>query len=221
VYVGHSEYWTAQMFDNALAARDSGKHAAFYGANNVYWQIRLEPDARDREDRTVVCYKSQSDPQIGNPRRATVRFNSPEVGRPQSALTGTVYGSELGGELGELSPVNQDWVAGEPKASWILEGTGLKTGDRIGGLVGREYDTLGQASLLPSNLDVVAASPVKNAHGQKGTANTTLYESSKSGSLAFSAGTLRWNRALTPGTPFYDPRVERITTNFLDRMLRE
>ncbi|MDQ6949859.1 MAG: hypothetical protein M3256_27315, partial [Actinomycetota bacterium] len=39
---GHDEYWSAAMFDAAENARDRGVNLAFFGANDVYWQVRFE-----------------------------------------------------------------------------------------------------------------------------------------------------------------------------------
>ncbi len=211
VVVGHAEYWTAAMLDHTLAARGAGKHRAFLGGNDVYWQIRTEADAAGHSDRTVVCYKSAADdPRRAEPEAATVRFVDPPIQRPQSILTGTVYGSELW-------PFAQDWVVA--RDHWLLEGTDLSPGDRIKNLVGREYDRLGQPLVCPPNIEVIAASPVTDAHGGHGIANTTLYRWS-SGALVFSAGTVYWPAALSQNSPIYDPRVGRITANLLDRFVR-
>ena len=42
---GHSEYWTKRMYDAAVQARDAGTNFAFLGANEIYWQGRIERDA--------------------------------------------------------------------------------------------------------------------------------------------------------------------------------
>lgn len=207
--IGHDEYWTAQMVDNALAVRDAGVHLGFLGGNDVYWQARTEADALGNPDRTLICYKRANlDPRRGDPRAVSVRFVDPEVSRPQSLLTGTVYGSEL-------SPFTQDWVVA--RGHWLLDGTGLQLGDTIKNLVGREYDRLGPGAITPPNLEVIAASPVTDAHGGRGVASTTLY-TAPSGALVFSAATVHWTCGLTNDSPTFNPRVGQITANLLDRM---
>ena len=209
--IGHAEYWTAQMVDHALAARDAGRHLAFLGGNDVYWQIRLEPDAASTPDRTVVCYKRAAiDPQRDDPRAVTVRFADSEVARPQSILTGTVYGSELW-------PFTQDWVASADH--WLLDHTDLRPGDRIKNLVGREYDRVGRPDYTPANLTVLASSPVSDAHGGYGTASSTLYQW-PSGAFVFSAGTVYWSRALVEESPTFDWRAGQISANLLDRFMQ-
>jgi len=210
--VGHAEYWTGTMLDHALTARDAGKHLAFLGGNDVYWQIRAEADAAGHSDRTVVCYKNAADdPRRRDPDEVTVNFVDPPIQRPQSILTGTVYGSELW-------PFSQDWVVA--RDHWLLDGTHLRPGDRIKNLVGREYDQRGQPLTTPPGVEVIAASPVTDAHGGHGVANTTLYRS-PSGALVFSAGTVYWPCALAQNSLVYDPRVGQITANLLNRFLQK
>lgn len=208
--IGHDEYWTAQMLDHALAAREAGVHLAFLGGNDVYWQIRLEPDTVGSQQRTVVCYKqAETDPRRAEPRAVTVRFVDPPVNRPQSILTGAVYGSELW-------PFTQPWVVA--REHWLLAGTGLQRGDRIPNLVGREYDRLAPNPGMPATVEVIAASPVRDAHGGQGVASTILAPA-PSGALVFSAGTLYWTRGLVNRSPTFDPRVGQITANLLNRFL--
>jgi hypothetical protein len=208
--IGHAEYWTRRMVSHAISARDLGTHLAFLGGNDVYWQIRTEADWNGHSDRTVVCYKNAGDdPRGGDPATATVQFADPAVELPQSVLTGTVYGSEL-------LPYTQDWIVA--RDHWLLSGTALHPGDRIKGLVGREYDRLGQPKFTPPGTETIAESPVTDAHGGRGTAGSSLYRW-PSGALVFSAGTLYWTRALADNSPSYDWRVGRITANLLDRFL--
>jgi hypothetical protein len=51
--VGHDEYWSAAERSNVEAARDAGKHLAFFSGNEIYWKTRWE----STEYRTLVCYK--------------------------------------------------------------------------------------------------------------------------------------------------------------------
>lgn len=52
-FAGHGEYWTKNMFDKVVAARDAGTHIASFSANTAYWQVRYEDDRR-----TLVCFKT-------------------------------------------------------------------------------------------------------------------------------------------------------------------
>ncbi|MDQ1426321.1 MAG: hypothetical protein QOD72_3819 [Acidimicrobiaceae bacterium] len=63
VVAGHDEYWTKSMRDGFDAARVFGINLAFIGANDAYWQVRMQ----DR-GRTILTYKSMYDPKP-DPRR--------------------------------------------------------------------------------------------------------------------------------------------------------
>jgi hypothetical protein len=49
--VGHDEYWTQQLYDNVIRARDEGVNLAFLSANSVSGRIELLPDSHGRPDR--------------------------------------------------------------------------------------------------------------------------------------------------------------------------
>lgn len=51
--VGHDEYWSAAERSNVEAARDAGKHLAFFSGNEIYWKTRWD----STNYRTLVCYK--------------------------------------------------------------------------------------------------------------------------------------------------------------------
>src|SRR5262249_32174486 len=56
--VVHDEYWSWQMRENVVAARDRGVNLGFFGANACVWQIRFEPSGiTGAANRTMVGYK--------------------------------------------------------------------------------------------------------------------------------------------------------------------
>ncbi|MCB0715828.1 MAG: DUF4082 domain-containing protein [Chitinophagaceae bacterium] len=57
--VGHDEYWSKEQRNNIEAARNNGKHLAFFCGNEVYWKTRWENsiDGTNTPYRTLVCYK--------------------------------------------------------------------------------------------------------------------------------------------------------------------
>src|SRR2546423_1259322 len=57
---GHDEFWSPAMYSAAQAARDAGINLAFFGANDIYWQVRYEASASGIARRVMVCYKSGS-----------------------------------------------------------------------------------------------------------------------------------------------------------------
>ena len=99
--VGHDEYWSGAQRANVEAARDAGVNLAFFSGNEVFWKTRwensidgsgtalpdagvLQGDARQRQDR--------SDPPTWTGTWRDPRFSPPaDGGRPENALTGTIF----------------------------------------------------------------------------------------------------------------------------------
>ena len=98
--VGHDEYWSGGQRANVEAARDAGVNLAFFSGNEVFWKTRWEPsiDGAATPYTTLVSYKETAanakiDPSpewTGTWRDA--RFSPPaDGGRPENALTGTIF----------------------------------------------------------------------------------------------------------------------------------
>jgi hypothetical protein len=51
--VGHDEYWTQQMFDNVVKARDAGVSLAFLSGNSVSGVVELLPSSDGRPNRIM------------------------------------------------------------------------------------------------------------------------------------------------------------------------
>ena len=62
--VGHDEYWSREMFNAALNARDDGLSLAFFSGNSVYWEIEFH----DSENNPAAACRAFS-PQTPIPRR--------------------------------------------------------------------------------------------------------------------------------------------------------
>jgi hypothetical protein len=96
---GHDEYWSAAQRDGAEAARAAGVNLAFFSGNEVHWKTRWENNYR-----TLVSYKEnyfKSDPSpIWTGLWRDPRFSPPsDGGRPENALTGTLYGVAIAGAI--------------------------------------------------------------------------------------------------------------------------
>ena len=99
--VGHDEYWSGGQRANVEAARAAGVNLAFFSGNEVFWKTRWEPsiDGSNTDYRTLVTYKethagAKTDP-LPNVWTGTwrdPRFSPPaDGGRPENALTGTIF----------------------------------------------------------------------------------------------------------------------------------
>jgi hypothetical protein len=196
--VGHDEYWTDAMFANVTAARDAGVSLAFLSGNSISGVVELLPSTDGRPHRVM--------------RRAGRSFEN-----EQDLMGAASHGVGFA-----------DWTSDRPD-HWVFEGTNMKKGDRVAQLVGWEYH--GPALGTQPDLVVLSQGPVYSFNGERrtGTYATTIYTAAR-GNLVFNAGTCWWNLVLSsppgsrnpPRRDFRreDPRVQRITKNILDRMIR-
>lgn len=200
--LGHSEYWTKTMYDAALAARDAGVSLGFIGANDIYWQARLEPDSQGTAARTLTCYKVETgvhdptrrldaDPLArSRPDLLTTQWRDPALGRPENGLIGIMYRSYFASRL------HPDWVVAPGPLDALMTGAGLRVGAHVaGGLVGYEFDSLFANGATPPGIVRIALSPVISIYGRHEIAATTYYRAA-SGALVFAAGTIQWSWGL-------------------------
>jgi hypothetical protein len=207
ISVGHDEYWTLTMRNEAERARDTGIGLAFLGANPAYWNVRLERDAGGHADRTVVCYKSaQLDPLFGKDNgNVTVEWRQPPLSRPENALVGVMYAGWV------IPPKAWPWYPlGHDKLD-LLTGTGLRAGVGYGcNVVGYEWDTVFNNGATPPGLQTLAISPTVSQEGY-GSQSVTAYYVARSGAFVFASGSIYFSYALDdlhiwdlPHLPAYD-----------------
>ena len=127
-----------------------------------------------------------------------------------------------------ITPFNGggDWIVAKPE-HWIFEGTGMKQGDYVRGLVGWEFH--GNPADLPG-LEVVAEGIALSGGVRPAHWTATVYPGPKN-NVVFNAATIFWAQGLSspPGhmLPWShwsrphgpDSRVQRITANVLNRAL--
>jgi hypothetical protein len=214
--VGHDEYYSIEMFRHLKLAIDAGLHVAFFSGNACCGRILFAADS------------------AGHPTRAFERVGvfGPPGGTRDFVAMKTLrherpYANELIGAH-STGPVTggADWTCIKPD-HWLFEGTGMKLGEGIPGLVGWEWH--GDPAPIPG-LEVLASGPTQDAPGKPngGTFTATLYPGPK-GNFVFNAATCWWadgmseppgyvrpSAYVTPRGP--DPRVQRITANVLERM---
>ncbi|MBX5491552.1 MAG: hypothetical protein IRZ14_10365 [Chloroflexi bacterium] len=209
----HDEYWSKPMRDNLTAARNAGVHLAFFDSNNLYWQVRLEPNASGAANRVMVCYKDASlDPGQGS--LTTVQWREPPVNQPENALLGSMYESQF--DYGTSFP----WVVTNA-SHWIYAGTGLQDGQQIPGLVGYEYDKVWNNGQTPAGVVALSASPVTDYQRITSVHQATYYRAA-SGAMVFNAGTNYWAWKLDDNSYQQhgaDARVQRMTANLLAAMI--
>lgn len=209
VIPGHDEYYTVEMRQNLEAARDAGVNLGFFGANNVYRRIRLEPSSIGPARHEVNYRDASRDPMSAtDPTRVTTSFREAPAANPESSLIGNYY---------ECNPVKADWVVVDAGA-WMFEGSGFVNGEKVPEMVGNEYDRVTAGVPTPDNIQVIAHSPV-DCKGLKSYADSTWY-SAPSGAGVFSAGTFGWSPQLDidcPPAPATEQRCKlaKVTENIL------
>ena len=217
--VGHDEYWSKRMYDGAEVARDSGVDLAFFGANDVYWQVRFAPSSREVSNRVMVCYKYKQpddariplDPVRGP--TTTVRWRDPLLNRPEQTLIGVQYTAE---------PKQESPYVVRNSDHWVYEGTGLKYGWTIPRIVAAETDRdMGKYPAprhRPGTWRLLSRSPLIHRTGDRPDYQQTSIYQAPSGAWVFGAGTLGWSFGL--GREGYtDWRVQRMTANILNRFV--
>ena len=129
-----------------------------------------------------------------------------------------------------VEPVNGggDWICAKPD-HWIFEGTGMKKGEAIPGLIGWEYH--GQPATEIPGLEVVGGGTAWQGGTRPQRWTATIYPGPK-GNFVFNAASIFWVQGLStpPGhvLPWShwsrphgpDDRVQRITRNLFERVLR-
>ncbi len=214
--VGHDEYWSRAMYDAVEHARDAGVDLGFFGANEVYWQVRFAPSPSGRPDRVMVCYKDAALDPVHDA-TTTVKWRDSPVARPEQSLVGLQHGDIIA--LG-IKGAYADYVV-RNSGHWIYAGTGFADGDAVPGIVGYETDFHDPSAPLPEQRDAswteLSASPYVDFAGKPAQASSAIYQA-PSGAWVFAAGTIGWSLALDDfgerAAP--DARLQRTTRNVLD-----
>lgn len=234
VSAGHDEYWTEATRDAVEDFVARGGNAAFFGAKLCWWRVHLVDHGA-----AMVCHQ-------GGAHGAWDQWWPPGgAGRPEDALSGASH--RHGGGWCDGPRSSAGYIVQQP-GHWVFEGTGLARGEAFGQstwppLVGHEcdgapldwFDSATGTALLsawadgdgtPDGYELLAASPLgrrwqelppreRFAAGQ-GVHAATMGVFCRGGTV-FSAGTTDWAQVLGCAR---DRKVERITRNVLDRLLR-
>ncbi|GAA4857573.1 N,N-dimethylformamidase beta subunit family domain-containing protein [Kitasatospora terrestris] len=214
VFPGHDEYWSEQMRRAVERARDGGTSLVFLSANSMYWRVELTAGASGEPNRLLNCRKRQrvdaDSPAAGVPGAASALWR--DAGEPEQHLLGVQYAGSV--------PAPVPLVARNTE-HWLWEGTGLRDGDQLPGLVAGEADRYFPKVALPEHTEriLLAHSPYRDAAGRVTHQETSLYRAA-SGAYVFASGTFAWSPALDrPGHT--DERIQRATANLLDHLCKE
>jgi hypothetical protein len=234
VSAGHDEYWTETTRDAVEDFVERGGNAAFFAANLCWWRVHLADGGK-----AMACHQ-------GGPHGAFDHWWARRgAARPEDAMSGASY--RHGGGWWDGPRDTAGFIVQQPE-HWAFEGTGLARGGVLGQhtwppLAGYECDgapldtfdrASGKAALsawrdeegTPTGYALLAACPLdarwqelpprrRHAAGE-GVHAATMGIFQRNGTV-FSAGTTDWAQVLDGGR---DLKVERITRNVLDRLLR-
>jgi len=212
--VGHDEYWDPRQYDAALASVRAGVTHLYLCGNAVMGLTPFQKSADGRERRVLsregVYGGLYGD--FGEFLKLPFAQEGPKANRLIGAHS--VYPFNGGG----------DWICTRPR-HWMFDGTGMKQGDRIKGLVGWEFH--GDPADIPG-LEVVAEGDALSGGTRPSHWTATIYPGPKS-NFVFNAATIWWAQGLAsppghilPWSHFVRPhgpdrRVQRITANLLRR----
>ena len=219
ISVGHDEDWDIRQFNSVMKMRDEGVNLLFLSGNSVCWVTPFRDSADGRPNRIIFR---------GGPYGAE---NYYATGRQRDHGPFPEHGPDEGLLMGarNVEPVNGggDWIIEKPE-HWIFEGTGVKKGDRIPGLIGWEYH--GMPADIPG-LEIVAGGKAFVGGDTPQDWTATIYPGPKD-NFVFNASTIFWSQALSspPGhtLPWShwsrphgpDERVQRIMENLLRRAIK-
>ncbi|HSI59540.1 MAG TPA: Ig-like domain-containing protein [Ideonella sp.] len=234
--VGHDEYWSGGQRSNVESARNAGVNLAFFSGNEVFWKTRWENsiDVSATPYRTLVSYKETHANAKIDPQAAWTgtwrdpRFSPPaDGGRPENALTGTLFMVNNGATTGITVPA-EDGKMRLWRNTTIANLPADTSATLPSGTLGYEWDIDADNGFRPAGLFRMSSTTVPNApvlldHGSNygsGTAShaLTMYRHS-SGAKVFGAGTIQWTWGLDAvhdraGTPA-DQRMQQATVNLL------
>lgn len=220
--IGHDEYWDIRQYESALKMRENGVNLMFFTGNAVCWVSPFSAsDDGKRENRIIF----RGGPYGGDHTYAVNREKQHGPFPHRGPDEGYLMGSR------NVEPVNGggDWVCAMPD-HWILEGTGMKKGDSVPGLIGWEYHGDPPADI--PGLEVVGEGTAMQGGVNPQQWTATIYPGPK-GNFVWNASTIFWCQGLSspPGhmLPWShwsrphgpDARVQRMTKNLLDRAIRQ
>lgn len=215
--VGHDEYWDIRHFESVVKMRDEGVNVMFFSGNSVCWVTPMRASHDGRPNRIIFRGGPYGADYKWGGERAEQFGPFPHLGPDEGYLMGSR----------NVRPVNGggDWVCVKPE-HWIFEGTGMKQGDKIPGLIGWEFHGDPPADI--PGLEVVAGGTALSGGVRPSDWTATIYPGPK-GNFVFNASTIFWCQGLSspPGhmLPWShwsrphgpDARVQRITKNLIDR----
>ncbi len=222
ISVGHDEYWDVRQYNNVKQAIANGLSVLWLSANDVYMVTPFTSNAKGDANRRLTretCFGEYREEEKAAYAKVLGPFENPGPDERDIIGARTIVPFNGGG----------DWTCALPD-HWLFEGTGMKKGDSIPGLVGWEFH--GDPDTQRAGLEVIAEGKVWAGGTRLGKYAATVFEGPKK-NIVFNASTIFWSQGLgdPPGhmIPWShysrphgpDERVQRITANAIKRALRK
>ena len=228
ISVGHDEYWSLEMYENVIEARDAGVNLAFFGGNSVLCVVPMLSSIDRTPNRNIrregwFLPLPENLSEAAKKRSLNDKSFEPNMG-PDGAL---LMGGRLDREGSGRGMGSGDWTCAMPE-HWLFAGTGMKKGDSIKGLVGWEWHGAPRMDL--PGMNVVAAGDALINGRKVGHYTATLYDGPKD-NVVFNAATIWWANGISspPGhaNPIRhgvkqqgpDERVQQITHNLFQKFI--
>jgi hypothetical protein len=227
--VGHDEYWSKGMRDNVEAARNAGKHLAFFSGNELYWKTRWENsiDGSGKTHRTLVCYKEGNEgenqcntkcdpsPEWTGLWRSGCEYPASDGCRPENELSGQISWEDSNGAI--QVPASLKNLRFWRNTSVTGLGAG-QTASFTPNTIGYEWDPEQELyrSTYPAGRILLSQTTINGE-----THHASLYKHS-SGALVFGAGTVQWSWGLDAnhdrGNDAASQDMQQATVNLLADM---
>lgn len=220
ISVGHDEYWDLRQYQATKKAIATGVNVLWLCGNSVFIVSPFSKSSSGQANRIISrggCFGPLREDEIES--YADLFAGLKDKGPDERLIIGarSVVPFNGGG----------DWTCTKP-GHWIFQGTGMKQGESIPGLVGWEHH--GEPDLDRKGLEVLAEGSVWAGGTREGKYTATIFPGPKD-NFVFNAATIFWSQGLAspPGhiLPWShwsrphgpDPRVQKITHNLLQRAL--
>lgn len=206
--VGHDEYWSRKMYDEAMAARDDGTSLAFFSGNTMYHEIIFyDSSITGLPARTFARLKHfEDDDMLMGAKSHAVGYGDWVVTKPEHwVFEGT------GAKAGDMVPGVIGWEYNGGPAD-------------IPGI-----EVVASSPLFPCDREKRSLSPPETGQTHHG----VVYPCDK-GNWVFNAGTIWWPEGLScppghvpartagcSGTFGPIPLAQQVTANALDRMIKD
>ena len=218
------------MYNNVLKARDEGVSLAFFGGNSVLCVIPMLPSGNGTPNLATrregfFLPVSGKIPEAVKRRMVNVGGFEPNMGPDGAQLMGARL--DTSGKGGGGGRGSGDWTCAKPD-HWLFEGTGMKKGDSVKGLIGWEWH--GAPAMNLPGMSVVAEGTHFINGKPMGRYTSTLYDGPKD-NIVFNAATIWWANGLSSPPGHVNPsrhgvtqqgpdkRVQQITHNLFKRII--